>query len=190
MSSEANPCRPAGGSRARPAGTSQHYDLAHFHPGQAASSTESLWAALCAECAKTQIALRDGLPRQLLSSADGGYADGLSSGRRRSSVAAFLGRSHPGPGQILASGQLARRASTGAPIRYCLPARQQACFPAACAQACGSLVRNGAEPVHTRWKCWGFRRLVATVTGPLPGKARVASCACRENRSYPHATPQ
>jgi hypothetical protein len=60
-SSRANPGRPAGDSRARPAGTSQHYDLAHFHPGQAASSTESLGA----ECAKTQIALRDRLPRQV-----------------------------------------------------------------------------------------------------------------------------
>ena len=34
--------------------------------------------------------------------------------------AAFLGRSHPGPGQILASGRLARHASTGAPSRCCL----------------------------------------------------------------------
>jgi hypothetical protein len=63
-------------------------------------------------------------------------------------------------------------------------------LPAVCAQTCGSLVRNGAEPVHTQWKCWGFRCQAATMTGPLPGKARVASCACRENRNYPHATPQ
>jgi hypothetical protein len=26
-------------------------------------------------------------------------------------------------------------------------------------------VRNGADPVHMRWKCWGFRCLAATVTG-------------------------
>ena len=82
-------------------------------------------------------------------------------------VAAFLGRSHPGPGQILASGGLAGHASTGAPTCYCLPARQQDCLPAVCAQTCGSLVRNGAEPVHTQWKCWGFRCLAATMTGAL-----------------------
>jgi hypothetical protein len=82
-------------------------------------------------------------------------------------VAAFLRRSHPGPGQILASGRLAGHASTGAPICYCLPARQQDCFPAVCAQTCGSLVRNGAEPVHRQWKCWGFCCLTATMTGPF-----------------------
>jgi|HubBroStandDraft_6_1064221.scaffolds.fasta_scaffold585639_1 hypothetical protein len=49
--------------------------------------------------------------------------------RRRDLVAGdhpvdtFLGRSHPGPGQILASGRLARHASTGAPSHCCLPAR-------------------------------------------------------------------
>ena len=105
-------------------------------------------------------------------------------------VAAFLGRSHPGPGQILASGRPARHASTGAASRCCLPARQQDCFPAVCAQTCGSLVRNGAEPVQTQWKCWGFRCLAATMVGALPGRARVAPCAGRENRNYPHATSQ
>jgi hypothetical protein len=105
-------------------------------------------------------------------------------------VATFLGRSHPGLGQILASGRLAGHTSTGAPICYCLAARQQDCFPVVCAQTCGSLVRNGAEPVHKQWKCWGFRCLAETITGPLPGRARVASCACRENWNYPHATPQ
>jgi|ERR1700729_2681048 hypothetical protein len=63
-------------------------------------------------------------------------------------------------------------------------------LPAVCAQTCGSLVRNGAEPVHTQWKCWGFRCLAATMTGPLPGRARVGPCAYRENQNYPHATPQ
>ena len=37
-------------------------------------------------------------------------------------------------------------------------------LPAVCAQTCGSLVRNGAEPVHTQWKCWGFRYLAPTMT--------------------------
>jgi hypothetical protein len=32
--SEANPSRAAGGSRAKPTGTSQRYDLTHCHPGQ------------------------------------------------------------------------------------------------------------------------------------------------------------
>jgi hypothetical protein len=105
-------------------------------------------------------------------------------------VAAFLGRSHPGPGQILASGRLARHASTGAPSRCCLPARQGDCFPAVCAQTCGSLVRNGAEPVHMQWKCWGFRCLCCNLIGTLPGRARVRRCAYRERRNYPHATPQ
>jgi hypothetical protein len=41
----------------------------------------------------------------------------------RAAPAGFLGRSHPGPGQILASGRLARHASTGAPSHCCLPAR-------------------------------------------------------------------
>ena len=57
-------------------------------------------------------------------------------------VATILGRSHPGSGQILASGRLARHSSTGAPSRCCLPARQGDCSPAVCAQTCGSLVRN------------------------------------------------
>lgn len=26
-------------------------------------------------------------------------------------------------------------------------------------------MRNGAEPVHTKWKCWGFRCLAPTMTG-------------------------
>jgi hypothetical protein len=73
--------------------------------------------------------------------------------------------------------------------RYSQPGRQD-CFPSVCAQTCGSLVHNDAEPVHTQWKCWGFRCLAATMTGPLPGTAPVASCAYRENRNYPHANPQ
>ena len=80
-------------------------------------------------------------------------------------VATFLGRSHPGSGQILASGRLARHASTGAPSRCCLPVRQGDCFPAVCAQTCGSLVRNGPEPVHMQWKCWGFRCLCRNLIG-------------------------
>jgi hypothetical protein len=44
-------------------------------------------------------------------------------------VAAFLGRSHPGPGQILASGRLAGHASTGAPSRCCLPAPATGLLP-------------------------------------------------------------
>jgi hypothetical protein len=80
-------------------------------------------------------------------------------------VATFLGRSHPGSGQILASGRLARHASTGAPSRCCLPARQGDCFPAVCAQTCGSLVRNGPEPVHMQWKCWGFCCLCRNLIG-------------------------
>jgi hypothetical protein len=59
-----------------------------------------------------------------------------------------------------------------------------------CAQTCGWLVRNGAESVHTQWKCWGLRCMAIAMTGPLPGKARVASCACRESQNYPHATLQ
>lgn len=47
-------------------------------------------------------------------------------------AAAFLGRSHPGTGQILASGRLARHASTGAPIYYCLPASQATGLPSCC----------------------------------------------------------
>jgi hypothetical protein len=105
-------------------------------------------------------------------------------------VATFLGRCHTGPSQILASGRLARHASTGAPSRCCLPARQRECFPAVCAQTCGSLVRNGAEPVHMQWKFWGFRCLCRNLIGALPGRTRVARCACRERRNYPHATPQ
>jgi hypothetical protein len=50
-------------------------------------------------------------------------------------------------------------------------------------------VRNGAAAVHKQWKCWGFRGQAATMTVPLPGKARVVSCAYRENWNYPHATP-
>ena len=97
-------------------------------------------------------------------------------------MAAFLGRSHPGPSQILASGRLAGRASTGAPIRYyCLPARQQDCFPAVCAQTCGSLVRNGAEPVHMQWKCWGFRCLAATMTGPFTWES-VSHILCMQRK--------
>jgi hypothetical protein len=80
-------------------------------------------------------------------------------------VATILGRSHPGSGQILASGRLARHSSTGAPSRCCLPARQGDCSPAVCAQTCGSLVRNDPEPVHMQWKCWGFRCLCRTLIG-------------------------
>jgi hypothetical protein len=107
----------------------------------------------------------------------GGCAGGLSSERRRSSGSCFPWAVSSRLGQILASGRLAGHASTGAPICHGLPARQQDCFPAVCAQTCGSLVRNGAEPVHKQWKCWGFRCLAATMTGPLPGRARVAPCA-------------
>jgi hypothetical protein len=58
-----------------------------------------------------------------------------------------------------------RHASTGAPSRCCLPTRQEDCFPAVCAQTCGSLVRNGPEPVHMQWKCWGFRCLCRNLIG-------------------------
>jgi hypothetical protein len=105
-------------------------------------------------------------------------------------VATFLGRSHPGPGQILASGRPARHASAGAPSRCGPPARQGDCVPAVCAQTCGSLVRNSAEPVHMQWKCWGFRCLCGNLIATLPGRTRVARCACRARRNYPHATPQ
>jgi hypothetical protein len=94
--------------------------------------------------------------------------------------------SHPDP-RIQLAGR-ARKHQRADPL---LPASQATgLLPAVCAQTCGSLVRNGAEPVHTQWKCWGFRCLAATMTGPLPGKARVTSCACRENRNYPHAAPR
>jgi len=59
----------------------------------------------------------------------------------------------------------------GGLIRCCLPAgRPEDCF-GVCAQTCGWLVRNGAEPVRTQWKCWGFRCRAAIGTGPLPGRA-------------------
>jgi hypothetical protein len=120
----------------------------------------------------------------------GGCAGGLSSGRRRSSGSCLPGAisSRPGPDPRIRSAGRARKHRRADLL---LPASQgTGLLPAVCAQTCGSLVRNGAEPVYKQWKCWGFRRAAATMTGPLPGRARVASCACRENRYYPHTRPQ
>jgi len=75
--------------------------------------------------------------------------------------------------RTLARGALAGPARTGARADPLLAAsRRQDYFPAVCAQTCGWLVRNGAKPVHRRWKCWGFRRLAGTRRGHLPGRAR------------------
>jgi len=73
-----------------------------------------------------------------------------------------------------------RTRRAGRAYRYRRPCRSAAagqptqdCFPAACAQTCGWLVRNGARPVHRRWKCWGFRSRAGTRRARLPGRARV-----------------
>jgi len=73
--------------------------------------------------------IEDGIPRPIGMRGTGGpTVDARAAcplGDGDHPMAAFLGRSHPGPGQILASGRLAGHASTGAPIRYCLPARHR-----------------------------------------------------------------
>ena len=99
---------------------------------------------------------------------------------------AISSRSGPDP-RIRPAGQ-ARKHRRAEPLLPASAARD--CFPAVCVQTCGSLVRNGAEPVHMQWKCWGFLCLCRHLIGTLPGRTRVARCACRERRNYPHATPQ
>jgi len=64
------------------------------------------------------------------------------------------------------------------------------CLPAGCAQTCGRPVRNEAELVRKRWKCWGFRCLAAPITGLFPGNTPAEPCAYGENRNCPHVVPQ
>lgn len=96
--------------------------------------------------------------------------------------------SRPGPDPRIRPAGQARKHRRAEPLLPASAARD--CFPADCVQTCGSLVRNGAEPVHMQWKCWGFLCLCRHLIGTLPGRTRVARCACRERRNYPHATPQ
>jgi len=96
---------------------------------------------------------------------------------------AFI-RVHPSLGWNLASGLPAVSCKHWRADR--LPTRHEDCLPAGCAQTCGRLVRNKAEPVRKRWKCWGFRCLAAPITGLFPGNTPAEPCVYRENRNCPH----
>ena len=98
-------------------------------------------------------------------------------------------RSHPCRQPVLASGA---GTSHGPRRVICcwLPAWQEDGWPAMCAQACGSLVQNGTEPVRARWKCWGSRHPAALIRGSLTGRTRPAPCAFRRNGNCPHPAPR
>jgi hypothetical protein len=80
------------------------------------------------------------------------------SGPDRWAISSRLG---PDP-RIRPAGQ-ARKHRRAEPLLPASAARDR--FPAVCAQTCGSLVRNGPEPVHMQWKCWGFRCLCRNLIG-------------------------